>query len=146
MCTGRESVHCLQPREGHKGQWHITKEMINGFGICINFFLVKSHEDFYWFYYHVCTNPKHTCCIDLIHSYSAFMYPLLLSCEASLLPLFSCRSKNLLPLLQAKLFLKNNSVYPEMLPSLHTWSAESSKFCEGFRLNERLLEREHCSA
>lgn len=120
--------------------------MINGFGICINFFLVKSHEDFCWFYYHVCTNPKSTCCIDLIHSYSAFMYLLLLSSEAPLLPLFSCRSKNLLPLLQAKLFLKSNSVYSEMLPSLYTWRAESSKFCERFRLRERVLEREHCSA
>lgn len=47
-CTWEESVRCLQPREGHKGQWHIPKEMINGFGMCINFFLVKSHEDFCW--------------------------------------------------------------------------------------------------
>lgn len=74
--------------------------MINGFGICINFFSVKSHEESHGFYYHVCSNPKHTCCVDLIHGYSALMYPFLLSFEASLLPLFSCRSKSLLPFLQ----------------------------------------------
>lgn len=121
VCTGGESVHCLEPGEGHKGQWHITKEMINGFGICINFFSVKSHEESHGFYYHVCSNPKHTCCVDLIHGYSALMYPFLLSFEASLLPLFPCRSKSLLPFLQEKLFLQNNSIYPEMVPSLYTW-------------------------
>lgn len=78
-------------------------------------------KSFAGFYYYVCTNPKHTFCVDLIHNYRAFMCPLLLSSEASLLPLFSCRSKILLPFLQAKLFLKNNSVYPEMVPSLYIW-------------------------
>lgn len=92
-------------------------------------------KSFAGFYYRVCTNPKHTCCVDLIHDYSAFMCPFLLNSEASLLPPFSCRSKNL-SFLQAKLFLKNDSIYPEMVPRFYTWWAESSKFCEGFRLRE----------
>lgn len=50
ISNGRESVHCSEAGEGHKGHWHITKEMINGFGICINFFSVKSHEDFCWLF------------------------------------------------------------------------------------------------
>lgn len=97
-------------------------------------------KTFSGFYYYVCTNPKHTCCVDLIHNHSAFMCPFLLSSEVSLLPLFSCVSKNLLPFLQVNLFLKNNSVYPEIFPSLYTWWAESSKLCEGFRLGEFWVE------
>lgn len=145
VCTGRESVHCLQPGEGHKGQWHITKEMINGFGICINF-LVKSHEDFCWLLL-PCVHKSKTHMLCWFNpQLQCFYVSVFAHSEASLLPLFSCRSNNLLPFLQEKLFLKNNSVYPEMVPSLYTWWAESSKFCEGFRLSKRVLGREHCSA
>lgn len=102
-------------------------------------------KTFAGFSYHVCANPKHTRWVDSIH-HSAFKCLLLLGSEASFLPLlffffFACKGKNLLPFSQAKLFLKNNSVYPEMLPSPSSWWAESSKYCEGAKLWKNSGER-----
>lgn len=128
MCNGRESVHCSEAGEGHKGQWHVTKEMIDGFGICVNFFAVKSHEDFCWLFLPCVHKSKtHTRCIDSMQ-HSAFKCLLLLGSETSFLPLFfffcfgwgfffACKGKNLLLFLQAKLCLPRNASQPFLLVS-----------------------------
>lgn len=98
--------------------------MINGFGICINF-SVKSYEDFCWLFL-LCVHKSNTHCIDSNHS--AFKYLLLPVSEASFLPLiFACKNKNLLPFSQVKLFLKYNSVKPQMLPHPSSWWAEKQQ-------------------